>query len=123
MFHPSYAGVSLGLLHGAQPDAFVVCHEPSRKMMRGVSFPLPSIKQVIDITVRCGALTNPGIRPVGIAINTASLEENAARAYLRRLEDDHGLPATDPLRFGAGPIVDRIEADFPETAPARAPKS
>ena len=51
MFHPSFAGVSLGLLHGAQPDAFVVCHEPSRTTMRGVSFPLPSIQHVIDITM------------------------------------------------------------------------
>ncbi|MBI4724475.1 MAG: DUF1611 domain-containing protein, partial [Rhodomicrobium sp.] len=81
MFHPSFAGVSLGLLHGSQPDAFVVCHEPTRQTMRGVSHPLPSIQNVIDLTVRCGALTNPGIRPVGIAINTLALDEQAARGY------------------------------------------
>jgi uncharacterized NAD-dependent epimerase/dehydratase family protein len=120
MFHPSFAGVSLGLLHGAQPDAFVVCHEPSRKTMRGVGFPLPSIQHVIDITVRCGSLTNPGIRPVGIALNTASMDKDSARDYLERLERDHSLPATDPMRFGAGPIVDYIASEFPETLPARA---
>jgi uncharacterized NAD-dependent epimerase/dehydratase family protein len=120
MFHPSFAGVSLGLLHGAQPDAFVICHEPTRQTMRGVSFPLPTIQQVIDITIRCGSLTNPGIRPVGISINTAALDEGSARDYLRRLERDYALPATDPMRFGVGSIVDRLTADFPETRPGRA---
>ena len=120
MFHPSFAGVSLGLLHGAQPDAFVVCHEPSRKTMRGVTFPLPSIQHVIDITMRCGSLTNSGIRPVGIALNTASMDKDSARDYLERLERDHSLPATDPMRFGVGPIVDYIASEFPETLPAQA---
>ncbi len=115
MFHPSFAGVSLGLLHGAQPDAFVVCHEPSRKTMRGVSFPLPSIQHVIDITKRCGSLTNPKIQPVGIAINTASMDKDAARDYLERLQSDHNLPATDPIRFGVGSIVDHIALEFPAT--------
>jgi uncharacterized NAD-dependent epimerase/dehydratase family protein len=120
VFHPSFAGVSLGLLHGAQPDAFVVCHEPTRKTMRGVSHPLPSIQNVIDLTIRCGSLTNPGIRPIGIAINTASMDEETARNYLKELERDHALPTIDPMRFGAGPIVDRIAAEFPATLPARA---
>ncbi|MGO9171831.1 MAG: N-acetyltransferase DgcN [Rhodomicrobium sp.] len=118
MFHPSFAGVSLGLLHGSQPDAFVVCHEPARQTMRGVTHPLPSIQSVIDLTVRCGALTNPGIRPIGIAINTQALGEAAARDYLKRVADDHTLPATDPIRFGVGAIVDRIAAQFPATAAA-----
>jgi uncharacterized NAD-dependent epimerase/dehydratase family protein len=113
LFHPSFAGVSLGLLHGSQPDAFVVCHEPTRLTMRGVSHPPPSIQAVIDLTVRCGSLTNPSIRPAGIAINTAALEESAARDYLKRIEDDHLLPAADPVRFGAPGIVDRIAGDFP----------
>jgi uncharacterized NAD-dependent epimerase/dehydratase family protein len=115
MFHPSFAGVSLGLLHGSQPDAFVVCHEPSRQTMRGVAHPMPSLQSVIDITVRCGALTNPSIRPVGIAVNTEALGEAAARDYLRRLELDHALPATDPIRFGVADIARRIAADFPAT--------
>lgn len=118
MFHPSFAGVSLGLLHGAQPDAFVVCHEPLRTTMRGVSFPVPSIQHVIDITMRCGSLTNPGIRPVGIAINTSSMNEDSAREFLKRLGRDHALPATDPMRFGAGAIVDYIASEFPKTLPA-----
>jgi uncharacterized NAD-dependent epimerase/dehydratase family protein len=112
LFHPSFAGVSLGLLHGAQPDAFVVCHEPNRTNMRGVRHPLPSIAEVIDLTICCGRLTNPAIRPVGIAINTKKLATDEARTYLAQVADDHGLPATDPIRFGAGNIVDRLGIDF-----------
>jgi uncharacterized NAD-dependent epimerase/dehydratase family protein len=112
LFHPSFAGVTLGLLHGAQPDAFVVCHEPTRTTMRGVRHPLPSIREVIDLTVTCGKLTNPAIRCVGLAINTRALEESAARTYLTGLEQEYGLPATDPVRFGVGSIVDRVTAEF-----------
>ena len=114
LYHPSFAGVSLGLLHGAQPDAFVVCHEPTRTTMRGVAHKLPSIRQVIDLTVQLGRLTNPDIRPVGIAVNTQALAEGEARALLDALATEHGLPATDPVRFGVEALVDRIVADFPE---------
>jgi uncharacterized NAD-dependent epimerase/dehydratase family protein len=113
LFHPSFAGVTLGLLHGAQPDAFVVCHEPTRTTMRGVKHALPSIQEVIDLTVMCGKLTNPAIRCVGIAINTSALDDAAARAYLTEVSNAHGLPATDPVRYGVDTIVDRIAADYP----------
>ncbi len=108
IFHPSFAGVSLGLLHGAQPDAFVVCHEPTRRTMRNVETPLPSIEDVIDMTVALGRLTNPDIAPVGIAINTAALDLEAARAELDRAAAKHNLPACDPVRFGVDAIVDRL---------------
>ncbi|GBU19408.1 MULTISPECIES: N-acetyltransferase DgcN [Methylobacterium] len=117
LFHPSFAGVSLGLLHGAQPDAFVVCHEPTRTRMRGVEHPLPTIREVIDLTVRLGRLTNPGIRAVGIAVNTQALEEDEARKLLSALADEHGLPATDPVRFGVDEIVERLTAEYPEPRP------
>ena len=113
LFHPSFAGVSLGLLHGAQPDAFVVCHEPTRTTMRGVPAPLPSIGEVVDLTIRCGRLTNPAIRPIGIAVNTQALAENVARDYLGELAREHAMPATDPIRFGVGPIVDALAEAFP----------
>lgn len=119
LFHPSFAGVSLGLLHGAQPDAFVVCHEPTRATMRGVKNPLPSIREVIDLTIRCGSLTNPAIRPVGIAVNTEKLGEAEAKALLADLAGEHDLPATDPIRFGVEGIVDRLAALFPVSVPAR----
>ncbi|MFN3482519.1 MAG: DUF1611 domain-containing protein, partial [Rhabdaerophilum calidifontis] len=118
LFHPSFAGVSLGLLHGAQADAFVICHEPTRRTMRGVAHPLPTIADVIDLTMRCGALTNPDIRPVGIAINTEKLTPDAAAALIEETERAHGLPTTDPIRFGVEGIVDRLVAEFPHSARA-----
>ncbi|NEU11841.1 DUF1611 domain-containing protein [Methylobacterium sp. BTF04] len=120
LFHPSFAGVSLGLLHGAQADAFIVCHEPTRTTMRGVAHKLPTIQEVIDLTVNLGRLTNPDIRPVGIAVNTQDLEEGAARALLADLAREHDLPATDPVRFGVESIVDRLVAEFPPVAGASA---
>lgn len=114
LFHPSFAGVSLGLLHGAQPDAFVVCHEPTRTKMRGVQHALPSIREVIDMTLACGRLTNPAIRPIGIAINTEHLDEAEARRVCEEAAAFHDLPASDPVRFGVGPIVDRLLAAFPK---------
>ena len=108
LFHPSFAGVTLGLLHGSQPDAFVVCHEPTRTTMRGVKAPLPTIRQVMDATILMGRLTNPAIRCVGICVNTARLGEDEAKTLLADLAEEHGLPATDPVRFGAGPIVEEI---------------
>ena len=108
LFPLSFAGVTLGLLHGSQPDAFVVCHEPTRTKMRGVEHPIPSIEAVIDLTVRNGQLTNPDIRPVGIAINTAALTEEDARQCLDETAARHGLPACDPMRGGVGAIVDHL---------------
>jgi uncharacterized NAD-dependent epimerase/dehydratase family protein len=112
LFHPSFAGVSLGLLHGAQPDAFVVCHEPTRRTMRGVNTPLPTIGDVIHMTIACGRLTNPAIRCVGIAINTEALSEDEAKAEIARTSKTYGLPATDPVRFGVDPIVDELARHY-----------
>ena len=112
IFHPSFAGVSLGLLHGAQPDAFVVCHEPTRQNMRGVETPLPSIDDVIETTIRLGRVTNPDIRPVGLAINTAALTEDDAQDLLQSYWSTYGVPSVDPVRFGAGPIAEHLISRF-----------
>ncbi|MCX2722019.1 N-acetyltransferase DgcN [Roseibium salinum] len=112
LFHPSFAGVTLGLLHGSQPDGFIVCHEPTRTRMRGVETPLPTIQQVIDLTIQCGRLTNPDIRCVGIAVNTAALGDSEALAYLAKIGEQHGLPATDPVRYGMDVFVDKVSAEF-----------
>ncbi|MEJ8571913.1 N-acetyltransferase DgcN [Microbaculum marinum] len=113
LFHPSFAGVTLGLLHGAQPDAFVVCHEPTRTHMRNVQHPLPTIGQVIEATIASGRLTNPAIRCVGICINTEKLDEAEAREICERTATEYGVPASDPVRFGVEGIVARIARDFP----------
>lgn len=112
LFHPSFAGVTLGLLHGAQPDAFVVCHEPTRRTMRGVSTPLPTIGDVIHQTIALGRLTNPAIRCVGISLNSEALSEDAAKAEMALLSKTYALPVTDPVRFGVKPIVDNIAAIY-----------
>jgi len=118
LFHPSFAGVTLGLLHGSQPDAFVVCHEPTRTNMRGVKHPLPSIAEVIERTVIEGRLTNPAIRCVGIAVNTEALDDAAAAACLRETGERHALPCCDPIRTGVKPIVEELVRQFPVRAAA-----
>jgi uncharacterized NAD-dependent epimerase/dehydratase family protein len=112
LFHPSFAGVTLGLLHGAQPDAFVVCHEPTRRTMRGVQHPLPSIRQVIEATIAWGRLTNPEIRPIGICVNTQALDDAKARACLREIQAAQGLPSSDPVRFGVSDIVKALRVVY-----------
>ena len=101
LFHPSYAAVSLGLLHGSQPDVFVVCHEPGREHLVGhPDFALPSLAETIDLTLQLGRRTNPGIRCGGISLNTAGLDASAAREVLARESMLLGLPAADPMREG-----------------------
>jgi len=112
LFHPAFAGVTLGLLHGAQPDAFVVCHEPTRRTVRNNAFPVPSIAEVIEATIFNGRLTNPEIRPAGIAVNTSAMAEGAAADYLAGLRETHRLPVCDPIAGGVADIVDYLEADF-----------
>ncbi len=81
LFHPAYAGVTLGLLHGSQPDAFVLCHDPSRRTIDEYpDFPIPDLADVIDLYVRLGRLTNPGIRCVGLSINSSSLTASPIRS-------------------------------------------
>jgi uncharacterized NAD-dependent epimerase/dehydratase family protein len=112
LFHASFAGVSLGLLHGAQPDALVLCHEPTRKHMRGLPhYPLPDLKTCMDANLAAAALTNPKVHCVGVSINTAGLEAAAAKNYLAKVERELGLPTVDPIRTGVGAIVDRLGKD------------
>ena len=112
LFHPAFSGVTLGLLHGSQPDAFVVCHEPTRTTMRGVQTPLPTIQQVIDMATALGKLTNPDTQCVGICVNTAALSEEDAKEYLAKTGDEHGLPCVDPMRFGSQEIVEEVQKRF-----------
>jgi uncharacterized NAD-dependent epimerase/dehydratase family protein len=109
LFHASYAGVTLGLIHGAQPDALVVCHEPTRPHMRGLpTYKLPDLKLCIERNVEAAQLTNLDVRCVGLSINTAGLDAGAASDYLRQTEDRLSLPCVDPVRTGVGAIVDNL---------------
>ncbi len=99
LFHPAYAPVTLGLLHGSQPDLFVVCHDPDRTTILGVpGYGLPSIEEVIALTVQLGRLTNPGIRCCGISLNTSALSDEAAAEAIAEVTRRTGLPAADPMR-------------------------
>jgi uncharacterized NAD-dependent epimerase/dehydratase family protein len=109
LFHASYAGVTLGLIHGAQPDALVVCHEPTRAHMRGLpTYKLPDLQLCIERNIEAAKLTNEGVRCVGLSINTAGLDAAAGHDYLRRTEDRIGLPCVDPVRTGVGALVDTL---------------
>jgi len=111
LHHPGYMAVSVGLLLGSQPDAFVVCTEAGRTHVSGwPDFPLPSIAEVIQRAVDIGRRTNSEIQCVGISVNTSSLSEEEAKEYLAQLTQEHGLPATDPMRFGMADIAAAVKA-------------
>jgi uncharacterized NAD-dependent epimerase/dehydratase family protein len=102
LFHPSYAGVSLGLLHGSQPDVIVVCHEPGRTSMAGLpDFAPPDVDDAISLCLSLGGRTNPDIRCGGISLNTSALDERAAADLMARESERLGLPVADPIRGGA----------------------
>ena len=106
LFHPSFAGVSLGLLHGAQAEAIVLCHDPARTEMRGIpGRRLPELSDCIELNLQLASLTSPQVYAAGVCLNTASLDEGDARTLCRRIEETLGLPATDPYRFGVEPIL------------------
>ena len=111
LYHVSYSGVTLALIHGGQPDALVICHEPTRKHMRGLpDYTLPSIEAVRDMALALARVANPACVAVGVSINTQAMSEAEAKAYLADVEQRTGLPATDPFRFGAGKLVDAMLA-------------
>lgn len=109
LFHASYAGVTIGLIHGSQPDYIVLCHEPTRPHMRGLpDFPLPSLSQCMEANLNAARLTNPNVKCIGIAVNTKALSDEEAEAYLKKTEGEMGLPAVDPVRSGVGRLVDAL---------------
>jgi uncharacterized NAD-dependent epimerase/dehydratase family protein len=107
VFHPSYSGVSLGVLHGTQPDVIVLCHEVGRERILGLEdYPTPALAEAIDLHLQLARRTNPRVRCAGISLNTASLSETAAQAALYEQRQLLGLPVADPIR--GGPEFDRL---------------
>lgn len=116
LFHPSFAGVSLGLLHGAQPEALVLCHDPARPHMRGLpGRPLPSLAETLERNLEAARLTSPEARAAGICLNTSGMEREAARRLCTATEETTGLPCTDPIAFGVEPIIDSLLCPVPST--------
>jgi uncharacterized NAD-dependent epimerase/dehydratase family protein len=110
LFHVSYSGVTMALIHGGQPDALILCHEPTRRHMRGLpEYTPPSLEQLRDMVLPIARVANPQAQVVGISVNTKALSEDEARDYLARVEERMGLPAVDPFRHGAGRLVDALE--------------
>ena len=111
LFHVSYSGVTMALVHGGQPDALILCHEPTRDHMRGLpGYQLRSLEELRDVAMTLAKVANPDVQVAGISINTQHLSDDEAKAYCEKVEAEMGLPTTDPYRFGAGRLVDALEA-------------
>lgn len=111
LLHPAYAGVTLGLVHGSQPDALVICHEAGRTRLQGYEhFPCATLRRALEVHLEAARLTNPAARGLGVSLNTSPFAEAKARALLAAATQETGLPACDPVRFGVGPIVDALLA-------------
>ena len=107
LFNPAYAGVSLGLLHGSQPDAIVLCHDPMRAHIDSCPHqPIPSVQACIEANVNLGRLTNPAIQCVGISVNTSQLPAAQREDYLQKLSQANDLPCVDPIVDGVQPIIE-----------------
>ncbi|WP_101065462.1 N-acetyltransferase DgcN [Roseovarius salinarum] len=109
LFHVSYSGVTMALMHGGQPDALILCHEPTRPHMRGLpDYAVPSLEALRDLALPVARIANPACVVAGVAVNTQAMDEQAARDYLAKLEDSMALPATDPYRFGAEALAEAL---------------
>ena len=109
LYHVSYSGVTLALVHGGQPDALVVCHEPTREHMRGLpDYKLPTIGQVIDVALPLARVANPACVVAGISINTQHLGDQEALDYCAKVEAEMGLPTVDPYRHGGARLAEAL---------------
>ena len=111
LFHPSYAAVTLGLVHGSQPDVLVLCHEAGRSHILNLeAYPIPDLGACMEVYTTAARLTNPAASFAGVCVNTAHLAEEPAARYLRETEEALGMPCCDPVRHGVGRIVDVVES-------------
>ncbi|MEV8466027.1 N-acetyltransferase DgcN [Fluviibacterium sp. DFM31] len=110
LFHVSYSGVTMALIHGGQPDALILCDEPTRPHMRGLpDYTAPSLETLRDTALGLARVANPACKVVGISINTQHLSEANALAHMAEVEARMGLPTVDPFRQGAARLVDALE--------------
>ncbi len=110
LYHPSFAGVSMGLIHGAQAHLLVMCHELGRKHMRHLPHQfMPTLKQCVDTNLAAASLTNPDVQLAGFSLNTSGVDEAEAKAALAEISREFGVPATDPVRFGISELAQSIK--------------
>jgi uncharacterized NAD-dependent epimerase/dehydratase family protein len=99
--HPAYAGVSLGLLHGSQPDVIVVCHQPGRTQVLGApGYDVPDVEQTIALNLTLARRTNPDARCGGLSYNMSGLDAEEAERMMAADSARLGLPVADPIRGG-----------------------
>jgi len=111
LFHVSYSGVTMALIHGGQPDALVLSHEPTRAHMRGLpGYSLPTLEALRDTALPLAQIANPACQVTGVSINTQHLSEDEALSLCEKVEKEMGLPTVDPFRHGAGRLVDALAA-------------
>ena len=111
LFHTSYSGVTLGLIHGSQPDALVLCHDTERSEMRGLPGRTPpDLTECIEANEWAARIVNPKARVIGVSLNTKSMEQDEAERYIADTENSLGLPVCDPVRSSIGPIVDKLSS-------------
>ncbi|MEM8754472.1 MAG: N-acetyltransferase DgcN [Pseudomonadota bacterium] len=109
LFHPSYSGVTMALIHGGQPDYLVLCHEPTRTHMRGLPhYVSPGLAPLRPLAEDLAKVVNPAVTTIGCSINTQHMDDAEADAYLAKLEAEMGMPAVDPFRHGAARLVDAL---------------
>lgn len=109
LFHPAYAGVTLGLLHGSQPDWIVLCHDPTRLTIEyRPEFPIPPLPDAVAQYLQAARITNRGVALAGVSINSSSLNDTEWAEYRGRVQQELGVPVCDPMRGGMDPIVSRV---------------
>jgi uncharacterized NAD-dependent epimerase/dehydratase family protein len=114
LFHPAYAGVTLGLVHGTQPDLLVLCHEAGRaEIDEFPGFAVPPLGEALRRYREAAALTNPDVAGLGVSLNTAALAPDERQRALAAARVETGLPCVDPLRGGVAELVDALLARFP----------
>jgi uncharacterized NAD-dependent epimerase/dehydratase family protein len=109
ILHPIYSGVTLGLIHGSAPHLYVLCHEVGRTLVDGdaTETPLSSLAELVDLHERMSLRRRPA-KVVCVALNTSNVDEEEARAAIAAAEEETGLPADDPVRFGAAKLLDAV---------------
>jgi uncharacterized NAD-dependent epimerase/dehydratase family protein len=116
LLHPAYSGVTLGLVHGSAPHTLVLCHMAGQRFVDDDErFPIPPLTELIAIHERMSLLARPA-KVVAIALNTRLLDDDAARRAVVAAEDETGLPASDPVRFGSAGIVEAVLGRAPLSA-------
>ena len=110
LLHPQFSGVTLGLLHGSAPHALVLCHVAGQREIEGVEgHAIPPLTELVDLYERIGLPVRPA-KVAAVALNTSALDEEAAQRAVAEAENETGLVADDPVRFGAGRLVDAVVA-------------